>query len=45
VLFDAAPTGGPRLSFANGVWVEQSLSLQPSFKEIVATIFCLFEGS
>ncbi|MCI46662.1 serpin-ZX, partial [Trifolium medium] len=33
------PTGGPLVSFANGIWVEQSLSLQPSFKEIVATDF------
>jgi len=39
VLADAAPTGGPRLSFVNGVWVEQSLSLQPSFKQTVATDF------
>ncbi|AES68894.2 serpin-ZX [Medicago truncatula] len=37
VLFDAAPTGGPRFSFVNGVWVEQTLSLQPSFKEIVSS--------
>jgi serpin B len=37
VLSDAAPTGGPRLSFVNGVWVEQTLSLQPSFKEIVSS--------
>jgi serpin B len=39
VLADASPFGGPQLSFANGIWVEQSLSLQPSFKEIVATDF------
>jgi serpin B len=39
VLADASPIGGPQLSFANGIWVEQSLSLQPSFKEIVATDF------
>jgi len=39
VLVDAAPTGGPRLSFVNGVWVEQSLSVQPSFKQTVATDF------
>ncbi|MCH83432.1 serpin-ZX, partial [Trifolium medium] len=38
-LTDATPTGGPLLSFVNGMWVEQSLSLQPSFKEIVATDF------
>ncbi|RHN70358.1 putative Serpin family protein [Medicago truncatula] len=37
VLKDASPTDGPRLSFVNGVWVEQTLSLQPSFKQIVAS--------
>ncbi|MCH86077.1 serpin-ZX, partial [Trifolium medium] len=39
VLADATPAGGPLLSFVNGTWVEQSLSLRPSFKEIVATDF------
>jgi len=37
VLKDAAPAGGPRLSSANAVWVEKTLSLYPSFKETVAT--------
>ncbi|KAK7310876.1 hypothetical protein RJT34_08650 [Clitoria ternatea] len=37
VLSDGAPAGGPRLSFADGVWVEQSLSLQSSFKQLVET--------
>ncbi|CAJ2641064.1 unnamed protein product [Trifolium pratense] len=37
VLSDAAPAGGPLLSFADGVWVEQTLSLLPSFKQIVST--------
>lgn len=32
---DGGPLGGPQLSFANGVWVDQSLNLKPSFKEIV----------
>ncbi|CAJ2641051.1 unnamed protein product [Trifolium pratense] len=36
-LSDASCFGGPRLSFVNGVWVEQSLSLQPSFKKSVTT--------
>lgn len=39
VLTDAAPAGGPRLSFVDGVWVEKSLSLHPSFKQIVTTDF------
>ncbi|MED6218257.1 hypothetical protein PIB30_025180 [Stylosanthes scabra] len=36
VLSDATPAGGPRLSFADGVWVDQSLSLNPSFKQLVS---------
>ncbi|CAA0830145.1 Serpin-ZX [Striga hermonthica] len=32
---DGGPLGGPRLSFANGVWVDRSLTLKSSFKEIV----------
>ncbi|GFQ00198.1 serpin-zx [Phtheirospermum japonicum] len=32
---DGGSLGGPRLSFANGVWVDQSLTLKPAFKEIV----------
>ncbi|KAL2504170.1 Serpin-ZX [Abeliophyllum distichum] len=35
VFADGWPLGGPRLSFANGVWVDQSFSLKPTFKEIV----------
>ncbi|KAJ0829273.1 putative Serpin family protein [Helianthus annuus] len=31
--------GGPRLLFANGVWVEKTLSLKPSFKNIVDTVY------
>ncbi|XP_050881739.1 serpin-ZX [Lathyrus oleraceus] len=39
VLADNTPAGGPLVSFVNGVWVQQSFSLQPSFKEIVVTDF------
>ncbi|KAI5072439.1 hypothetical protein GOP47_0012545 [Adiantum capillus-veneris] len=35
VLADASPHGGPLLSFANGVWVERTLPLQPSFVDTV----------
>ncbi|GFP83143.1 serpin-zx [Phtheirospermum japonicum] len=35
LLADGGPLGGPRLSFADGVWVDQSLTLKPAFKEIV----------
>jgi serpin B len=34
-----APSGGPLLSFVNGIWIEKSLSIRPSFKKIVATDF------
>jgi len=39
VLSSAAPASGPHLAFINGMWVEQSLSLQPPFQKIVATDF------
>ncbi|KAF7139148.1 hypothetical protein RHSIM_Rhsim07G0232500 [Rhododendron simsii] len=39
VFADGGPTGGPKLSFANGVWVDQSLSLKPSFKGVVDTVY------
>ncbi|KAL8474395.1 hypothetical protein ACS0TY_031023 [Phlomoides rotata] len=35
VLVDGAPLGGPRLSLANGFWVDQCVALKPSFKQIV----------
>ncbi|KAL8466176.1 hypothetical protein ACS0TY_035328 [Phlomoides rotata] len=35
VLADCAPLGGPRLSLANGVWIDQRLALKPSFKQIL----------
>ncbi|KAK9080265.1 hypothetical protein SSX86_001941 [Deinandra increscens subsp. villosa] len=40
ILADGSPMGGPRLSFANGVWVEKNnVSLKPSFKEVVDTFY------
>jgi serpin B len=39
VLADGSPTGGPHLSFANGIWVDMSASLRPSFKQVVDTVF------
>ncbi|KAM7468373.1 hypothetical protein LguiB_015935 [Lonicera macranthoides] len=38
ILF-GSPTGGPRLSFANGVWIHQTLLLKPFFKHVVNYIF------
>ncbi|PNX86562.1 serpin-ZX-like protein [Trifolium pratense] len=35
-LNDAAPAGGPRLSFLDGLFVEQTFPLQDSFKQIVS---------
>ncbi|AES73938.1 serpin-like protein [Medicago truncatula] len=37
VLSDAASAGGPHLSFVDGVWIEKTLSLQPSFKQIMSS--------
>ncbi|CAM0875888.1 unnamed protein product [Alopecurus aequalis] len=34
VLADASGAGGPRVAFANGVFVDTSLPLKPSFKEL-----------
>ncbi|MFS7934603.1 putative Serpin family protein [Helianthus anomalus] len=39
ILADGSPSGGPRLCFANGVWVDKTLDLKPSFKEIVETVY------
>ncbi|XP_022962081.1 serpin-ZX-like [Cucurbita moschata] len=35
VFADASSCGGPRLAFANGVWIDQSISLKPSFQQVV----------
>ncbi|MFS7910609.1 putative Serpin family protein [Helianthus anomalus] len=34
-----ADNGGPRVCFANGLWVQKTLSLKPSFKHVVDTLF------
>ncbi|KAG6534641.1 hypothetical protein ZIOFF_008544 [Zingiber officinale] len=39
VLADGSPSGGPRVSFANGVFVDSSVTLKPSFNDIVANTF------
>lgn len=39
VFADGSPSGGPRLSFANGVWVDQSLPFKPSFKKVVDDVY------
>lgn len=35
VLADGSPSGGPCLSYANGVWVEKSLPVKASFKQVL----------
>ncbi|XP_059073687.1 serpin-ZX-like [Cryptomeria japonica] len=35
ILMDGSASGGPLLSFVNGVWVEQSFTLKPNYRDIV----------
>ncbi|TQD73584.1 hypothetical protein C1H46_040865 [Malus baccata] len=35
VFINRSPSGGPHLSFANGLWVDKSLTIKPSFKKVV----------
>ncbi|KAL6201097.1 hypothetical protein ACLB2K_024812 [Fragaria x ananassa] len=35
VIADGSKLGGPLLSFANGVWIDQSLSIKPAFKNVL----------
>ncbi|KAK2992331.1 hypothetical protein RJ640_020324 [Escallonia rubra] len=39
VFADASPAGGPKLSFVNGVWIDRSLPLKPSFKQVVDNVY------
>ncbi|KAK8580953.1 hypothetical protein V6N13_144009 [Hibiscus sabdariffa] len=39
VFANGSPAGGPRLSFANGVWLDKSLPLKPSFKQVVDNVY------
>ncbi|GKC03052.1 putative serpin-ZX-like protein [Tanacetum coccineum] len=39
LMADGSSNGGPCLSFANGVWVEKTLSLKPSFKQVLETLY------
>ncbi|RXH98701.1 hypothetical protein DVH24_011026 [Malus domestica] len=34
IFADGSTRGGPCLSFANGLWVEESVSIKPSFKKV-----------
>ncbi|XP_015072103.1 serpin-ZX-like [Solanum pennellii] len=39
VFADGSPNGGPRLSVANGIWIDQTLPLKPSFKQVVDNVY------
>ncbi|KAL6206987.1 hypothetical protein ACLB2K_024232 [Fragaria x ananassa] len=39
VFADGSKLGGPLLSFANGVWLDQSLSIKPAFKNVLDNDF------
>ncbi|MED6194964.1 hypothetical protein PIB30_033577 [Stylosanthes scabra] len=39
VLVDSSLSGGPCLSFANGVWIDKSLSLKPSFSQVLENVY------
>ena len=39
VLVDGSPSGGPCLCFANGVWVDQTLSLKPYFRQVLDSVY------
>ncbi|OAP10574.1 hypothetical protein AXX17_AT2G32140 [Arabidopsis thaliana] len=35
ILADSTPSGGPTISAANGVWIEKTLYVEPSFKDLL----------
>ncbi|KAG7584693.1 Serpin domain [Arabidopsis thaliana x Arabidopsis arenosa] len=39
VLMDGSKRGGPKIAVANGVWIEQSLSCSPEFKDLFENFF------
>ncbi|ESQ29361.1 hypothetical protein EUTSA_v10024078mg, partial [Eutrema salsugineum] len=39
VLADASASGGPKISAVNGVWMEQSLPVKPSLKDLFENFF------
>lgn len=39
VFADGSQSGGPKLSFVNGVWVEKTLSIKHSFRQVVDTVY------
>ncbi|XP_019174366.1 PREDICTED: serpin-ZX-like [Ipomoea nil] len=39
ILADGGLTGGPSLSVANGLWIDRTLPLKPSFKHVVESVY------
>ncbi|KAJ0239304.1 Serpin domain-containing protein [Hirschfeldia incana] len=39
VLVDGSEDGGPKIAAVNGVWMEQSLSVSPSTKDVIQNFF------
>ncbi|XP_057760860.1 serpin-ZX-like [Arachis stenosperma] len=39
VFVDRSSSGGPHLSFANGVWIDKTLSLKPSFSQVLENTY------
>ncbi|GMH04063.1 hypothetical protein Nepgr_005902 [Nepenthes gracilis] len=39
LLADASQTGGPKLSFANGIWIDRTFQFLPTFKQIVDDVY------
>lgn len=39
VFADGSQSGGPRLSFANGLWLDESVHLDPSLEQAVGTAY------
>lgn len=39
VFADSRQSGGPRLSFANGIWIDKSLNFKLSFKQVMDKVY------
>ncbi|CAA7028859.1 unnamed protein product [Microthlaspi erraticum] len=39
VLADSTPSGGPTINAANGVWIDKSLCIEQSFKDLLETSY------
>ncbi|XP_009596556.3 serpin-ZX-like [Nicotiana tomentosiformis] len=39
VLVDGSPSGGPLLSAANSIWVDQSSTFKPSFRQFLDNVY------